>query len=387
MGSTLIHFNIKEKNQLLLNPKLSANEKNNLIELKLELEKVLGTCGYFIIASSGSSQMLNQSVKLIALSTQSILNSALRFNSFFKALPTDKWGLVLPVFHVAGLSTYARASLTGAQVCVTDWNVELIYEWLFVNQISHISLVPAQVFDLVNLKLTSPVSIKKIFVGAGSLNLEIKKSFKDLGWPVVETYGMTETCSMIAVKNENDYFTVMPDVHISELDNKLKILCNSLLTAWVQKTDNVMQTQVYLNDQWLLTEDRIELIDVNQFKYLGRSQDYTKILGEGVSLTEIRSIFDSYVIELKLNVQNFVVTNVDDLRTTNKLILAVENSVDKPDAEKLVKMYNESCRPFEKILHCIYIRQIPRTSLGKLKNEELKSKLLIELNRGLNDQQ
>ena len=380
----MISFNLNSANQILVNPKISADEKSVLIALKNEFEIQAGKLGFFLLTSSGSSQNNNTSVKLIALSIEKVLNSARRFNQYFKASENDHWGLVLPDFHVAGLGIRARAFLADAQVFVKEWETDNFTTWIQENKIHFISLVPAQVFDLVQKKIIAPVAVKKIFVGAGSLNFELRNQALKLNWPIVETYGMTETASMIAVK-EAEFFQVLPGVEVKIDLDLLSIKCDSLLTAKIQKVANQIEVKKIHENSWYLTEDRVELfMGTNEIflKFLGRKTDYIKILGEGVSLSEIRSKLSELVLLKGINFTEFELLALEDTRAGYKLVLAVENTVNKPKASELMEFYNRACRPYEKILQCVVVRQIPRTELGKLKSDELKRIVTEELKKG-----
>jgi O-succinylbenzoic acid--CoA ligase len=374
MDSVMMSFELNAKNQLLLNTRLATEEIAVAKEMQNFFEMQFGDQGYFLISSSGSSQKENESLKLIALSQKSILNSAKRFNQYFKAKDSDHWGLVLPDFHVAGLGVYARAHLTGAQVFKNDWNIEKISDWILTNNISFVSFVPAQVFDLVQNKIKAPVTLKKVFVGAGILNASLKASFIELGWPVVETYGMTETASMIAVKTQTD-FLIMPGVEVNNHLGPLSIKCDSLLTASLQKRSDKIYIDKFFEGSWYTTEDSVELRESEGniiLNFLGRAGEYIKVLGEGVSLYQLRDKLTQLLLTKKYSVDSFSLLAVADARTENKLVLVVENSVVIEQVDEVIDLFNKAVHPYEKILGRVFVAQIPRTALGKLKSEELK---------------
>jgi O-succinylbenzoic acid--CoA ligase len=370
----MISFELNAKNQLLLNSRLEPKEVTAIKEMQIFFEMQFGANGYFLISSSGSSQKENESVKLIALSQKSILNSAKRFNKYFKSQESDHWGLVLPEFHVAGLGVYARAHLTGAQVFKNDWNVEKISDWIVTNKISFMSLVPAQVFDLVQNKVKAPITLKTVFVGAGAVSAALKASILNLGWPVVETYGMTETGSMIAVKPQTE-FLIMPGVEVNNHSGWLNIKCDSLLTASLQKRADNIFIEKFEEGSWFATEDLVELRESQGqiiLKFLGRSNEYIKILGEGVSLNQMRDKLTQLLLTKNYQPDFFVLLALADPRSENKLLLVVENSVAIEEVDEIIELFNKAVRPYEKILERVFVREIPRTALGKLKSEELK---------------
>jgi len=387
----VINFDLNSPNQLLINPKTSIDEKNTLFELKTEFEKTFGVLGYFLLASSGSSQKSDESVKLVALKKESVLNSGRRFNQYFNANHNAHWGLVLPEFHVAGLGVKARAFLAGARVFIRNWQVEGLADWINENNIYYISMVPTQIYDLVQRQLAAPFIIKKIFVGASFLSADLYFRAKQLGWPIVETYGMTETASMIAVK-ESELYHVLPGVEVKTESELLSIKCNSLMTARIQKLQGQICIQKLLCIQklqaeaWYQTEDRAEFVtsgDLSAFKLLGRDSDYIKILGEGVSLRELRRQLADIILVKNSVIGQIELLAVDDERAGFKLILAVENALDLTLAKTLLEHYNNECRAYEKIQQCVVIEKIPRSLLGKLKTDELKHRVIEALNKGL----
>lgn len=371
-------MNFKDsENTLLYNPRINEVEKNTLYELKNEFEKNYGAKNYFLIPSSGSAKKLNESAKLIALSKQAVLNSAIRFNHFFQADEKKQWGLVLPQFHVGGLGVLARAYMAGARVFESEWVINEISSWLHNNQIHFLSLVPTQVYDLVSHQISVTPSINKVFVGGSSLDPVLKEKAIKLGWPLIETYGMTETASMIAVKDREE-FLILPDVQCETSNQFLKIKCNSLMTASVQKINNHISISKLSSDGWLTTEDIADIFQKNNqnfIKFYGRNSDFIKINGEGISLAKLKEIFNQLRLNQDIHLSQVELLAVEQDRSGFQICLAVENVVSKQLIKTLVHQFNEKVMPFERIKMIKYINQIPRTDVGKVSFELLKNEL------------
>lgn len=393
----MIHFHEDSPNQLLMNPRLPAAEKQALASLCAEFEKLYGPQDYFLIPSSGSSQRAGESVKLVALHRRSVLNSARRFNHYFGAGPQDHWGLVLPEFHVAGLGVKARAFLAGAQVHNREWaaeNPEPVLRWIEEQGLRFLSLVPAQAYDLVRAGVRCPGQIKKIFVGAGSLIPDLRRQLRGLSWPVAETYGMTETGSMIAVREAGEEdFRVLPGVEL-RLDETLQIRCDSLVTATLQRRANgEMEIRHWPAGEWYLTEDLAELPEaaagggapVGAAAYLrplGRRSEYVKILGEGVSLPELRGRLEAAAAAEGIAARHLALLPLEDVRAGYRLVLAVEDEVPPERQQRFLARYHAEGRPYERISAELRLPRIPRSDLGKLKVEELKSIIRERLKYG-----
>ncbi len=375
-----ILFSQGSKNQLLINPKLSSEEKSIFWELKQHFEKTYPSENFFLIASSGSSKNANESTKLFALRVDSVLSSAERFNHFFQADSHCRWGIVLPTYHIAGLSILARANKAQAPYFCTEWNPHSIAPWLEQNQISFLSLVPAQVFDLVQRQVKSNEFLKKVFVGAGRMSESLRNDFVKLGWPLVETYGMTETCSMIAVKENDDYFKVLPGIQLRIEDELLQIKCSSTAHSSIQKRDG--RIEVRLLEDWIKTDDRVILFE-DKLKFLGRSTDYLKISGEGVSLLELRDQLETILSGLKIKGTSVYLQALEDARCENILVLVVDKSLASESVKTIVTEFNQIVRPYEKIRQVVQLNEIPITELGKIKKQELKILVLNQINRGI----
>ena len=78
------------------------------------------------------------------------------------------------------------------------WNPQAYADLMKSSGACWSSLVPTQVVDLVNLRLRAPSTAGCIIVGGGALDMETGRKARALGWPVVQSYGMTESGSQLA---------------------------------------------------------------------------------------------------------------------------------------------------------------------------------------------
>ena len=199
MGSLDLDWQSSESH-LLLNPATPAGELKLIKQQNWDIFP-----GHLWIRSSGT--MSSDHIKMIALSKESFLNSARSVNLHLHSDSKDVWLNVLPIFHVGGLGVYARAHLTGANlISMTEhsWCPKKFVQKINRYKVTLTSLVPTQVFDLIQSGLSSPRSLRGVIVGGGALSAEIYRKARKLNWPVLPSYGMTETASQIATASLTD---------------------------------------------------------------------------------------------------------------------------------------------------------------------------------------
>lgn len=388
MTKSYFTFHPKIANQLLLNNRLPESEKATLEELKSYFSLHFSSEGYYLIASSGSAKKTDESVKLVALSIEALLNSAERVNKEFKINNSDIWGQVLPSFHVAGLGVQVRSHLSGSRVVESNWEKNTFFDWVSEARITLTSLVPAQIFDLYDLRVNCPKSLRAVFVGAGVLEKKIKEDMCTRGWPLIECYGMTETSSMIAVRRPGEkYYKLLDGVSV-RVDQRscLAVRCNSLMSASVQKVENEIILRPF-EESFLQTDDMVKVLDEDGVSclidFVGRAGDYVKINGEGVSLTELKTRLDGLVISRGLKPQMFELIEQPEPRSGYQIFLIYEKAAG-PVVLELVEEFNSTCRPYEKIYHTLAVEHFPRTELAKLKKNELQA-MISEILQGGNN--
>ncbi|HYS56040.1 MAG TPA: AMP-binding protein [Thermoanaerobaculia bacterium] len=337
------------RTHVLLNPRMPLNDQE-----KLERRgRSARLPGHIIIATSGSSGGL----KLVALSKEAVLASAAAVNERLEATGNDVWWCSLPTFHVGGLGIYARAHLSGARVISMSW----VPQVFATTEATLASLVPAQVHDLVNAGLEPPSRMRAILVGGGSLHDDLNEKARALGWPVLPSYGMSECSSTIAVCD-----VLLSHIEAREQDHgRLAFRGPSLFTAYITDA-GVVDPKV---SGWFLTDD-VGQVDGRTLHVYGRQGDFIKIGGESVDLARLDRVLES----VRGSVDAAIVAVVDE-RLGNVIHLASTS-----DAEDVIRKFNESVLPFERIRDSHLVPSIPRSSLGKLLRSELARRLTSQRN-------
>ncbi len=356
------------KTQVLLNPRQAPDRQelfNRILSAIPKLES------HIWIASSGTST----EPKLVALSKSAILVAAAAVNDFLGASSSTTWLNVLPLFHVGGLSIWARAHLAGAKVFELDtWNPIGFCQAIQANGVTFTSLVRAQVFDLVSSKIKCPNSLKAVLVGGDSLGDDLYQDARSLGWPLLPSFGMTETCALFAVASlESLEAKIFPKLKIlphivaqSDSNNYLQLSGPSLFSYYAEERDGIVSLRDPKINGIFTSSDKVEIqsnITEKYLNFLGRDEDFIKIGAEFSNLKDL----ESRLIKMSrtLNLKDVAILALDDPRL-GKSIAAVGIKGQETAFSNLVDAFNASVAPFERIRDRFFLPEIPRTALGKL---------------------
>ena len=120
-----------------------------------------------------------------------------------------------------------------------------------------------------------------------------------------------------------------------------------------------------------------------KFNFIQRDNEYIKILGEGVSMPELRNKIDkliSTVFKNELDTRYITIAEVVHLRKGFDLICVVADHLKNQSdlINQLLQVYNEAAKPYEKIEKTQFISKWPMTDLGKIKFNAIKEILKNE---------
>lgn len=355
MGDTFVIDWQSGESHLILNPRMPTADREMLEGWTTGLPRHLW------LTTSGTSGAL----KLVALSKDAILASAAAVNRRFESSASDVWYSVLPHWHVGGLGIEARAHLSGASVVRAKWDP---HEFAHERRMTLSSLVPAQVSDLVEAGLRAPGQLRAIVVGGGAMRPELYEAARALGWPVLPSYGMTETCSQVATAEAGEPAMILLD-HVEARageDGRLAFRGTSLLTAYAGAGG---LEDPKTTDGWLITEDLGEVVG-DVIRVSGRRGSWVKIGGESVDLTRLDAILE------RVAGADAAVVAIPDARLGHVIWLAVAGGL---DAGRVEQGFSELVLPYERPRAVVRVAEIPRSDLGKLLRAHLQAQIAKSL--------
>lgn len=210
----------------------------------------------FVVAHTSGS---TGTPKVIHLLKSDMIASARATNSFFGINRDSTLYLPLSTSYIAGKMQVVRAIEAGCRLLVEyPSNDPLSYD--FTGEINLLPIVPSQIPGL--LKSKSLHKVRHLIIGGAPITPESESLVLEAGVESYATYGMTETCSHVALRKlGTDLFRALPGFRFS-LDERGCLVVGSETMSF----------------RHLTTNDIVELIDKESFRWIGR---YDNVINSG----------------------------------------------------------------------------------------------------------
>ena len=276
--------------------------------------------------------------KIIRVDKQAMVESALATGDFFNLHAGNRALQCLPVKYVAGKMMLIRAIILGLDldyVAPTSHPMEGLED-----HYDFVAMVPMQAQN----SLKELHNVKKLIVGGAKISAALEHELLQLPTEVYETYGMTETITHIAAKRVGEKaFTVLPHVFISYDDR------NCL----------VIHAPKIIKEEAIITNDLVELINENQFLFLGRLDNVINSGGIKLMPEQIEQKLSNGIKE------RFFITSKEDKELGEKVILVIEGP-----SYDLDKSIFDTLDKYQKPKEIIFVSKFKETENGKVLRKE-----------------
>ncbi len=291
---------------------------------------------YIEMQTSGSTGI----PKIIKVDKQAMVNSALATGDFFGLYAGNRALQCLPVKYVAGKMMLIRSIILGLDldyVAPSSHPMEGMDE-----KYDFVAMVPMQAQN----SLKELKNVKKLIVGGARISASLEKELMKLPTQVYETYGMTETITHIAAKRAGEkIFTVLPNVTISYDDRNCLVIHAPNIIA----------------EETVVTNDLVELVNENQFKFLGRIDNVINSGGIKIIPEQVEQKLDGKID------RRFYIASKEDKELGEKVVLIVEG-----DAIEIEPATFNVLDKYEHPREIIFIPKFKETENGKfLRNASL----------------
>ena len=270
-----------------------------------------------LVKTSGSTGK----AKPILLKKQHMINSAMMTQTALALNPEQNALLALSSKHIAGKMMIVRSMVIGMNLIVVEPSGNPLED--LNSTIDFTALVPYQLAQILKSKshCNQFKKIKKVLIGGGNTDQSLIKMIEGFPNDIYASYGMTETCTHIALQklngeSANKYFKALPGIQIS-IDQKscLQIEAN------------------HLNEEVIKTNDITNIISASEFEIKGRIDNVINSGGIKIYPEEIETKLSGKISG------NFIISSTPHSEFGEQIILIIESK--KSDLSALFHTWKE----------------------------------------------
>ncbi len=304
------------------------------------IEQWFNTSPYIEAHTSGSTG----SPKIISLPKNDMKLSALSTCQKFSIGQQSKMVMPLSANYIAGKMMIVRAIVSGAELWIEEpSNNPLNQDY---GTIDLIPIVPSQIDSILASKYRH--NIQNIIIGGGAIppTTEIKCTSANLN--AYATYGMTETCSHVAIRKIGEtLYEAMPGISFS-LDSRGCLIISAPQYSFKEITTN----------------DIVSIIDSTHFEWIGRWDNVINTGGIKVFPEQIEQKISEIISD------PFYIIGTPDEKWGECVTLYIENPT--VDINQLkYNIANHLNNKYERPTKIVAVAEFKRTYSGKIKREAL----------------
>ena len=278
--------------------------------------------------------------KAIRLLKKDMIASAMATNTFFGLGSGDTFVCPLSSDYIAGKMMAVRAWLAGGRLLM----LPPANNFAFTGSCSLLAIVPSQVEGLVK-NCIQVCRTANIIIGGAPLSDDRRRMLIESGLNAYETYGMTETCSHIALKHiSEETFTAVGDTVFS-VDGR------GCLVAEVPS----------LSVGRVVTNDIVELTDSRHFRWRGR---FDNVINTG-AIKVYPEELEKMIAEILHPAYEFCIVGIPDDKWGQTVAIVAETDALSlaRDCERLRERLPHHMLPRRQYA----VKALTRTANGKIK--------------------
>jgi O-succinylbenzoic acid--CoA ligase len=290
----------------------------------------------------------------------------------------DRWLACLPLFHVGGLAIVLRGVIYGNAIIVHEAFDPVVVNRAIDNEgVTMVSVVSAMLRRMIEARAGRPYpsSLRCVLLGGGPAPRPLLESCAELGVPVMQTYGLTETASQFATLSPEDASRKIGSAGKPLFPNRLRIETDHGAASPGEVGEIVVHgptvTSGYVGsgsvaapaqDGWFHTGD-LGYVDEEGYLYVvARRDDLIISGGENIYPAEVEAVLLSHP-----DVEEAAVTGIPDARWGQVPIAAVKLRPDSTlTADELRAFCTARLGRYKVPVAFRFVDTLPRNAAGKL---------------------
>ncbi len=298
----------------------------------------------------------------------------------------DVWLACLPLFHVGGLTILMRSAICGAAVIVhRRFEPAAVNAAIDTQRVSLVSVVSVMLQRMLDERGDRPYppTLRCVLLGGGPAPRRLLERCASLGVPVLQTYGLTETCSQAATLAPRDSLRKLGSAGKPLLPVEICIAAAggparpgepgeilvrgpNVVPGYLGRPEETART---FRDGWLHTGD-VGYLDEEGYLYvLDRRDDLIVSGGENVYPAEVESVLCSHPA-----VAEAAVIGAPDERWGQRVVAVVVPARGRSaSAEELTALCRSRLAGYKVPKEIRFASSLPRNAAGKLLRRELRA--------------
>ena len=291
----------------------------------------------------------------------------------------DKWLCVAPIFHISGFSIIMRGLIYGMTVrLVEKFRAEEIERILANETVTIMSVVPFMLKKLIQQQNKTNTHYNSAFrcmlLGGGTIDRETLEACLQRSIPVVQCYGMTETCSQIVALRSADALLKLGSVGQPLFSTQLKLSKDgeillktpALTPGYLNLPDKLPSKMI---DGWYRTGD-VGHLDKEGYLYIdGRADEMLISGGENIFPQEVEQVYKRYP-----QINEVAVVGQND-SVWGQVPVAFVVSDRRLSTTKLMNYGYGHLARYKVPQHYIFVSELPKNASGKIRRFMLREKL------------
>lgn len=282
----------------------------------------------------------------------------------------DNWLVVLPMFHVSGLSIILRTLYNGTRATIREkFSEQVVLDALETEAVTIVSLVPTVLQRIVE-RIQAP-TLRAILLGGEFIPMPLLQECVQRNLPVYKTYGMSETFAQSTTFNVQKYPHKLASVGYPLEGVTIEIRNpdeEGVGEVWISSP---MLMKGYLNKepiQGAFNTDDIGYVDEDGFLYLlNRRKDIIISGGENIYPKEVEDVL--YGME---GILECAIIPVSDPKWGQVPVLCVVTTHTEKD---IVDYLLNRLAKYKVPKRIVYYDTLPKNGMGKILRQELINKV------------
>ncbi|MTI22789.1 hypothetical protein E1176_17285 [Fulvivirga sp. RKSG066] len=291
--------------------------------------------------------------KTIEISRARMIASAMLTIKALKLEEGQNSLLCLSPEYIGGKMLIVRSLLNKMNIVAIEPSANPLNK--LTHKIDFASFTPMQLFSVLegDDAIGTANKISKIILGGGAVSSRLHEKIQHIESQCYSTYGMTETVSHIALKklngpDQSNYYKTFDEIDI-DVDDRQCLTVSGSVT----------------NFEKIYTNDRVRLIDKNQFEWLGRIDNIINSGGIKIQSEKIETTLEKLFLDTSFNHQFFIAGLKDD-KLGERVTLFLEGQLDEKLKSTLNTLLPNVLDKYEIPKDILFVDHFKRTPNGKI---------------------